>query len=156
MVEIKKTLTFSQLRVGIFVLFGLAVLAFLIMNSSGDFNPFEKKMRLKARFAAADGLREGSEVLLAGVHIGKVEEVTLLPPDSPEDFKIEAVMAVQNELNGKPISERIRTDSNGTAGRDFPACKRQDHQHLARDVERLYRSRKTTCSNRKRPCRSTS
>lgn len=111
MVRSNKALSFSQLRVGIFVLFGLAVLAFLIMNSTGDFNPFEKKMRLKARFAAADGLREGSEVLLAGVHIGKVEEVVLLPPDSPEDFKIEAIMSVQNELNGKPISERIRTDS---------------------------------------------
>jgi len=107
----KKALSFSQLRVGIFVLFGLAVLAFLIMNSSGDFNPFEKKMRLKARFAAADGLREGSEVLLAGVHIGKVEQVVLLPPDSPEEFKVEAVMAVQKELDGKLVSDRVRTDS---------------------------------------------
>ncbi len=112
MVETKKTLTFSKLRVGIFVLIGLAVLGFLILNSSGDFNPFEKKIRLKARFAAADGLREGSEVQLAGVRIGKVETVRLLPPDSPEDFKIEAVMLVGSELNGQPINERIRTDSN--------------------------------------------
>ncbi len=112
MVETKKTLTFSKLRVGIFVLIGLAVLGFLILNSSGDFNPFEKKIRLKARFAAADGLREGSEVQLAGVRIGKVETVRLLPPDSPEDFKIEAVMIVGSELNGQPINERIRTDSN--------------------------------------------
>ena len=110
--ETRKTLTFSKLRVGIFVLIGLAVLGFLILNSSGDFNPFESKMRLKARFAAADGLREGSEVQLAGVRIGKVEEVTLLPPDSPEDFKVEAVMAIDQELNGRPITERIRTDSN--------------------------------------------
>src|SRR5215207_3792275 len=109
MVETRKTLTYSKLRVGIFVLIGLAVIGFLILNSSGDFNPFERKMRLKARFAAADGLREGSEVQLAGVRIGKVEEVKLLPPDSPEDFKIEAVMAVDRELNGRPITERIRT-----------------------------------------------
>src|SRR5829696_6225185 len=112
MVETRKTLTFSKLRVGIFVLIGLAVLGFLILNSSGDFNPFERKMTLKARFAAADGLREGSEVQLAGVRIGKVAAVTLLPPDSPEDFKIEAVMAIDEELNGRPITERIRTDSN--------------------------------------------
>ncbi len=110
--ETKKTLTFSKLRVGVFVLVGLAVLGFLILNSSGDFNPFESKMRLKARFAAADGLREGSEVQLAGVRIGKVETVNLLPPDSPEDFKVEAVMAIDEELNGRPINERIRTDSN--------------------------------------------
>lgn len=112
MVETRKTLTFSKLRVGIFVLFGLAVLGFLILNSTGDFNPFEKKMHLKARFAAADGLREGSEVQLAGVRIGKVEEVKFLPPNSPEDYKIEAVMSVDAEMNGEPVSERIRTDSN--------------------------------------------
>ncbi|HMJ09708.1 MAG TPA: MlaD family protein [Pyrinomonadaceae bacterium] len=111
MVQTQAKLGLSQLRVGIFVLFGMAILAFLIINSTGDFNPFEKKLRLKARFAAADGLREGSEVQLAGVRIGKVEDVVLLPPDSPEDYKVEAVMAVDNELNGRPISERIRTDS---------------------------------------------
>jgi len=111
MVQTKPSLTFSQLRVGVFVLFGLAILAFLILNSTGDLNPFQKKLRLKARFAAADGLREGSEVQLAGVRIGKVESVVLLPPDSPEDAKIEAVMAVDGEMNDQPISERIRTDS---------------------------------------------
>jgi phospholipid/cholesterol/gamma-HCH transport system substrate-binding protein len=111
MVQTKRNLSFSQLRVGIFVLFGLGVLAFLILNSTGDFNPFEKKLRLKARFAAADGLREGSEVQLAGVRIGKVESVNLLPPDSPEEAKIEAVMSVDGTLNDRPISERIRTDS---------------------------------------------
>ena len=111
MVQTKPRLTFSQLRVGIFVLVGLAVLAFLILNSTGDFNPFERKLRLKARFAAADGLREGSDVQIAGVRIGKVESVYLLPPDTPEDSKIEAVMAVNGELGDRPITDRIRTDS---------------------------------------------
>ena len=106
-----KNITFSQVRVGAFVLFGLGVLAFLILNSTGDFNPFEKKLRLKARFAQADGLREGAEVQLAGVRIGKVGEVSLLAPDSPEDAKVEAVMIVDRELNNRPITERIRTDS---------------------------------------------
>lgn len=104
-------LGFSQLRVGIFVLFGLAVLAFLILNATGSFNPFQKKLHLKARFVTADGLRDGAEVQLAGVRIGKVEKVTLLPPDSPEEAKVEAVLLVDQTLDGKPISERIRTDS---------------------------------------------
>lgn len=111
MVETRKKLTFSKVRVGIFVLFGLAVLAFLVLNSSGDFNPFEKKLTLKARFAAADGLKEGADVQLAGVRIGQVESVNFLPPDSPEESKIEAVFKVDRELNGAPITERIRTDS---------------------------------------------
>lgn len=115
MAQTSKNLTFSQLRVGIFVLFGLLILAFLVLNSTGDFNPFEKRLRLKARFAAADGLREGSEVQLAGVRIGKVGSVNLLPPDDqnnePQNALIEAIMVIDSELNGQPITDRIRTDS---------------------------------------------
>jgi phospholipid/cholesterol/gamma-HCH transport system substrate-binding protein len=107
----KKNLTFSQLRVGVFVLIALAVLALLILNATGDFNPFQRTMRLKARFATADGLRQGAEVQLAGVHIGKVEAVRFLPPDSPEEEKIEAIMKVNASLEGKPVTDRIRTDS---------------------------------------------
>lgn len=107
----QNNLTFSQLRVGLFVLIALAVLGFLILNSTGEFNPFEKKLHLKARFVTADGLREGAEVQLAGVTIGKVDEVKFLPPDSPEDEKIEARISVAQALDGQPISERIRTDS---------------------------------------------
>lgn len=106
-----RNIGFSQLRVGIFVLFGLAVLAFLILNSTGDFNPFERKLKLKARYATADGLREGSEVQLAGVHIGKVDQVKLMPADDSGDAKIEATLVVDEYLDGKPINERIRTDS---------------------------------------------
>ena len=107
----QRNLGFSQLRVGIFVLLGLAVFGFLILNATGDFNPFETKVTLKARFANADGLREGAEVQLAGVNIGKVTAVKLLPFDSPEDAKIEAVFSVSPILDGKPITDRVRTDS---------------------------------------------
>ena len=101
----------SQLRVGIFMLIALLILGFLILNSSGDFNPFEKKLRLKARFVSADGLHPNAEVQLAGVSIGKVEDVNFLPPDTGEDERIEATMLVAQELDGKPVSELIRTDS---------------------------------------------
>jgi phospholipid/cholesterol/gamma-HCH transport system substrate-binding protein len=107
----KSNLSMSQLKVGAFVLIGLAALGFLIINSSGDFNPFEKKLRLKARFTTADGLREGSDVQLAGISIGKVVAVNLLPPDSPEDSKVEVTLLVSEQLSGRPITERIRTDS---------------------------------------------
>lgn len=107
----QKNLSLSQLRVGIFVIAGLAILGFLILNSTGTFNPFEERIRLKARFVSADGLTENADVQLAGVSIGKVEEVKFLPPDEATEDRIEAVMKVVSEFQDRPISDFIRTDS---------------------------------------------
>lgn len=107
----QRNLGFGALRVGIFVAVALLGLAFLIINSSGDFNPFEKRMRLRARFVNADGLRPGAEVQLAGILIGRVEDVRFLPPDDTDTAKVEAVMNVSAEVDGRPITERIRSDS---------------------------------------------
>ncbi|MBK6751405.1 MAG: MCE family protein [Acidobacteria bacterium] len=96
-----KKLTISELRVGIFMLAALLVFGFLIINSSGDFNPFEKKIRLKVRFDSADGLRKGAEVQLAGVSIGKVEDVKFLTGDATAGERIEATLAVSSQLENK-------------------------------------------------------
>lgn len=108
----KKTIGLSELRVGLLVLVAIGILIFLILNATGDINPFARKLHLKARFANADGLRPGSEVRLAGVRVGKVEDVTLLPPsDNPEAPKVEANLAIDTMIDGKPANQRIRTDS---------------------------------------------
>jgi phospholipid/cholesterol/gamma-HCH transport system substrate-binding protein len=106
-----KQIGLRELRVGIFTFIALAVLIFLILNASGDFNPFERKFRLKARFGSAEGLREGAQVQLAGLSIGKVEEVKLLPPGSPDESKVEAGLLVSQTVDGQPVFERVRTDS---------------------------------------------
>lgn len=93
------------------MLAALLITGFLILNSSGSFNPFEKKLRLKSRFETADGLHAGADVQLAGVSIGKVEDVKFLPPDTPGNERIEATLAVVQVLDKKPISELIRSDS---------------------------------------------
>lgn len=108
----KKTIGLSELRVGLLVVGSIAVLIFLILNASGDINPFASKLRLRARFADANGLRPGSEVRLAGVRIGKVEKITLLPPSNvPGDKRVEASFAVDSKIDGQPANQRIRTDS---------------------------------------------
>src|SRR5690349_15747216 len=112
-----KTVTLSQLRVGIFVLIAIGVLIFLILNASGDINPFSRKLHLKARFVDANGLREGSEVRLAGVRIGKVDKIVLLEPSSvPSAPRVEAQMVVDSTIDGRPMTERIRTDSQAQQG----------------------------------------
>jgi phospholipid/cholesterol/gamma-HCH transport system substrate-binding protein len=110
----RKTIGLSELRVGLLVLISIVILIFLILNATGDINPFARKLHLKAQFANADGLRPGSEVRLAGVRVGKVEEVVLLPPptsDDPKAPRIEARLSIDGKIDGKPANERIRQDS---------------------------------------------
>ncbi len=104
-------LILSELRVGIFMFAALLVTGFLILNSSGSFNPFEDKMKLKARFVSADGLHAGSDVQLAGVSVGKVDEVKFLPADSESTERIEATLNVAKQFENRPISDLIRSDS---------------------------------------------
>ena len=67
---------------------------------------------MKAQFLTAEGLRPGGEVRLAGVRIGKVEEVSLLPPtDNPNNPKVEAVIALDSKVDGKAVTDLVRTDS---------------------------------------------
>jgi phospholipid/cholesterol/gamma-HCH transport system substrate-binding protein len=112
-----QSVTFNQLRVGIFVLISIIILVFLILNASGDLNPFARKLHLKARFVDANGLREGAEVRLAGVKVGKVDKITLLPPsDVPNAPRVEALMIIDSTIDGRPATERIRTDSTAQQG----------------------------------------
>ena len=112
-----RSVSLSQLRVGIFVLLAIGILVFLILNASGDINPFSKKLHLKARFADANGLRDGSEVRLAGVRVGKVDQITLLPPsDVPNAPRVEVLMTIDSSIDGRPANERIRSDSTAQQG----------------------------------------
>src|SRR4051812_10095754 len=113
----KRTIGLSELRVGLFVLIAIVVLIFLILNASGDINPFARKLHLRAQFPNADGLRSGAEVRLAGVKVGKVDDIKLLPPsDQPNAPKVEARLAIDNTIDGRPANERVRTDSTVSLG----------------------------------------
>jgi len=113
----KQSVSFRQLRVGIFVLVTIVILIFLVLNASGDINPFTRKLHLKSRFVDANGLRDGSEVRLAGVKVGKVEKITLLPPsDVPNAPRVEALLTIDSTIDGQPASQRIRSDSTAQQG----------------------------------------
>jgi phospholipid/cholesterol/gamma-HCH transport system substrate-binding protein len=112
-----QTVSLNQLRVGIFVLVSIVILIFLILNASGDVNPFKKRLHLKARFADANGLRKGSEVRLSGIRVGKVDDVVLMPPSTePTAARVEALMTIDAVIDGRPATERIRKDSTATQG----------------------------------------
>lgn len=118
-----KNLGLSELRVGLLVLIAIVVLVILILNASGTFNPFASHLHLRARFADANGLREGSEVRLAGVRIGKVDRLRLLNASevgtAPNPQKVEVFLTIDSKIDGIPANERIRTDS--TAQQSSPS-----------------------------------
>jgi phospholipid/cholesterol/gamma-HCH transport system substrate-binding protein len=107
----KKRLGIREVRVGLLVVVAVGVLIFLILNASGDISPFSKKVHLRARFTNGDGLRRGSEVRLAGVRIGKVDDVRLLPPSENPREKVEASFSIDSVIDGRPATDLIRNDS---------------------------------------------
>src|SRR5258705_924130 len=75
----QKQLKWSQLRVGLTVVFASITLAVLIFLMSGTGGVFTKKIKLISYFDNAGGLRVGAPVRLEGVDIGNVQSIRLVP-----------------------------------------------------------------------------
>jgi len=82
----RKQITWSELRVGLFVLVGLLILAVAIFYVTGA-NVIGPKYRLKTYLPEVSGLANGAPVRLDGVEIGNVEKIRLVPrtPGKPPD-----------------------------------------------------------------------
>jgi len=90
-----KQLTWSELRVGLFVLVGLLILAVAIFYVTGS-NLWGPKYRLKTYLPEVAGLVPGAAVRLDGVEIGSVERISIVPREKgkpPDKMRnIEVVM----------------------------------------------------------------
>ncbi len=91
----QKQLKWSQLRVGLTVLFASVTLAVLIFLMSGTGGVFTRKIALISYFDNSGGLRIGAPVRLEGVDIGNVQSIRLVPghPGTP----VEVVMKVNTK-----------------------------------------------------------
>ncbi len=91
----QKQLKWSQLRVGLTVLFASVTLAVLIFLMSGTTGLFTHKITLLSYFDNAQGLRNGAPVRLAGVDIGNVTGVHVVQhrPGTP----VEIIMRVNTK-----------------------------------------------------------
>src|SRR5271155_16545 len=90
----QKQLKWSQLRVGLTVLFASITLAVLIFVMSGTGGWFTRKITLRSYFDNAQGLREGAPVRLAGVDIGNVTAVRIVQnkPMTPVEVSMKVNM----------------------------------------------------------------
>ena len=105
----QKRIGWADLRVGMLVLASIATLILLILAVSGDISFFKDKMILKTEMVAAEGLKRGDEVRLAGVTIGSVESVDF--GAIPENPQATSAVVVTMTVDGDVARDRIRTDS---------------------------------------------
>lgn len=101
----RQQLSWTELRVGLFVLAGLFLIAVGIfyVTGAGFLGP---KYRLVTYLPEVDGVSSGAPVRLDGVEIGNVQSVSLTPHPSDRMHSITLVMRID-----KKFQDQIRTDS---------------------------------------------
>ena len=99
----------TDLRVGALAIAAIAGVIVLILGVSGDINIFKDTMTLYTDLSAAEGLRPGDEVRLAGVRVGSVKEVDFT--EIPENMEAKSSVRVTMEIEGDEAQDRIRSDS---------------------------------------------
>jgi phospholipid/cholesterol/gamma-HCH transport system substrate-binding protein len=78
---LKKQVSLAEMKVGIFVMIALLLLAALILQQSWGVNWFTKSVRAVAYLPDVGGLKSGAPVWLAGIEIGRVRKITIVPPE---------------------------------------------------------------------------
>jgi phospholipid/cholesterol/gamma-HCH transport system substrate-binding protein len=108
----RKQITWSELRVGLFVLVGLLILAVAIfyVTGAGFLGP---KYRLKTYLPEVSGLSTGAPVRLDGVEIGNVEKIRLVPRQAgkPPDrmHNIEVGIRIDSKYQGDVLTDSTAT-----------------------------------------------
>jgi phospholipid/cholesterol/gamma-HCH transport system substrate-binding protein len=93
----QKQLKWSQLRVGITVIFASIVLALLLFLMSGTGGFFTHRITLYAYFDNAEGLRAGAPVRLNGVDIGNVTKIVITNARDKRLTPVEVSMKVSTK-----------------------------------------------------------
>ena len=99
-------ITVDQLRVGGLILAALLVLGFGVYKLGKAANLFTKRYELIVYLPAANGLRAGGSVTLAGQMVGTVKTIDFLPVDFDTTRNLRIVVRIDRAL-----SEQIRRDS---------------------------------------------
>jgi len=105
----RKQLTWTELRVGLFVLVGMFVLLVGIFYVTGA-GILAAKYQLRTYLPEVEGLKTGAPVRLNGVEIGNVDSIRMNPePGGDRMRNIEILMRINQKYQGE-----VRTDSTAT------------------------------------------
>jgi len=93
----QKQLKWSQLKVGITVIVASLTLGFLLFLMSGTAGLLTTRITLRSYFDNAEGLRNGAPVRLAGVDIGNVTGIRIVPDKDKQLTPVEVTMKVSTK-----------------------------------------------------------
>ena len=93
----QKQLKWSQLRVGVTVIFASLTLALLLFLMSGTTGLFSTRITLRSFFDNASGLRVGAPVRLSGVDIGNVSKIRVVSDKDKQITPVEVTMKVSTK-----------------------------------------------------------
>jgi phospholipid/cholesterol/gamma-HCH transport system substrate-binding protein len=116
----QKQLKWSELRVGITVIFASATLAVLLVLMSGTTGLFTRKLTLKSYFDNASMLRVGAPVRLSGVDIGNVSKIRIVDYKDKKLTPVEVTMKVSTKYAFDMRRDSVTSlDTAGVLGETF-------------------------------------
>jgi phospholipid/cholesterol/gamma-HCH transport system substrate-binding protein len=78
----KKQVSLAEMKVGIFVIIALLLLSALILQKSWGIDLFSTSVKAVTYLPDVGGLKSGAPVWLAGIEIGRVRRVSIIPPET--------------------------------------------------------------------------
>lgn len=121
-----------ELGVGLFVLVGLAAIAYMTIKLGAGALVGTDTYPLEARFFNTGGLNKGSTVMLGGVTVGRVEAIRL----DPSDFSAIVEMNIVKELR-LPSDTMASIKTSGLIGDKFIALAPGAEEELLSPSDRI-------------------
>ena len=100
-----RSLAWSELKIGIVAAIAVGLTSLLVVSVGGTGGFPWQQYQLKTRFTNVQGLKTGAVVRVAGVEVGKVDEIKFVGSEVEVDLKV-----------NKDQRERIRTESRASIG----------------------------------------
>jgi phospholipid/cholesterol/gamma-HCH transport system substrate-binding protein len=111
----------TELLVGLFVIFGLLLLAGLILRFSSIRERLRDRDRYTIVFVDASGISVAAPVRLGGTRIGTVSKAPLLAPDGKVNVEIQVFRDPKNRI---PVGSRVTIAKEGLLGDSYVSISR--------------------------------
>ncbi|MDB5023092.1 MAG: hypothetical protein JWP78_847 [Mucilaginibacter sp.] len=103
-----KTTTGQKIKIGVFVIAGLAVLVLAIFFIGNKRNLFTATFNVNGMFKNVNGLQVGNNVRFAGINVGVVEDILIMT-----DSSVKVVLTLNND-----VKKFIKKDAKISIGSD--------------------------------------